>query len=106
MTYEQIFVFVLLAGLLGMLVWGKFRYDIVAFSALIIAVIGGAVSGEEAFAGFGHEATITVALVLVISRAMLNSGAVELVAKYVVDAARPLPMHIGIMAVAVPRSSP
>ncbi len=100
MTYEQIFIFVLLAALLSMLVWGRFRYDLVAFGALIIAVIGGAVSGEEAFAGFGHEATITVALVLIISRAMINSGAVELVSKYVVSASRPLPMHIGIMAVA------
>jgi di/tricarboxylate transporter len=99
-SYEQIFIFALLAALLGMLVWGRFRYDLVAFCALIVAVLGGAVAPDEAFAGFGHEATITVALVLVISRAMINSGAVELVAKYVIDSTRSLPVHIGIMSVA------
>jgi len=99
-TYEQIFVFALLGGVLGMLVWGKVRYDLVAFGALIVAVLGGAITEEEAFAGFGHEATMTVALVLVISRAMINAGAVELIAQYVVSASRPLPLHISIMAVA------
>lgn len=100
MTYEQIFIFALLGGVLGMLVWGRIRYDLVAFGALIIAVLGGAITEAEAFAGFGHEATITVALVLVISRAMINSGAVELIAQYVVSASRPLPLHIAIMSVA------
>ncbi len=99
MTYEQIFIFSLLGGVLAMLVWGKIRYDLVAFGALIVAVVGGAVTAEEAFAGFGHEATIIVAIVLVISRAMINAGAVEMIAQYVVSASRPLPFHITIMSV-------
>src|SRR5690606_28865098 len=65
----------------------------------IIAVLGGAISPAEAFEGFGHEATIIVAFVLVISRAMINAGAVELIAQYVVSASRPLPLHITIMSV-------
>src|SRR5690606_28972881 len=80
-------------------VWGRIRYDLVAFGALIVAVLGGAVPAEEAFAGFGHESTIIVALVLVISRAMINSGTVELIASYVIWNSRPLPFHIGLMSV-------
>jgi di/tricarboxylate transporter len=99
LTYEQIFIFALLGAVLGMLVWGRIRYDLVALAALIIAVLGGAVPAEEAFEGFGHEATIIVALVLILSRAMIKSGAVELIAQYVVSATRPLSVHIGIMAV-------
>ncbi|MGE0502809.1 MAG: SLC13 family permease [Rhizobiaceae bacterium] len=99
MTFEQVFVFGLLGALLTMLVWGRFRYDLVAFGALIIAALGGVITAEEAFSGFGHEATITVALVLVISRAMINSGAVELITRYVVDPARALPVHIATMSV-------
>jgi len=99
LTYDQIFIFALLGAVLAMLVWGRIRYDLVAFGALIVAVLGGAVPAEEAFEGFGHEATMTVALVLVLSRAMINSGVVELIAQYVVSASRPLSVHIGIMAV-------
>ncbi len=100
MTGEQIFLFALLGAMFAMLVWGRVRYDMVGFGALIIAVIGGAVDPHDAFKGFGHEAVIIIALVLVASRALINSGAVELLAGFVVSATRPLPAHISIMAVA------
>jgi di/tricarboxylate transporter len=46
---------------------GRFRYDMVAFGALLLAVVLGLVPAEAAFAGFGHPAVVVVALVLVIS---------------------------------------
>ena len=58
-----------------MLVWGRIRYDLVAFAALTIAVLSGLVDTEAAFAGFGHPATVIVAMVLVVSRGLANSGA-------------------------------
>lgn len=100
MTSEQIFLFALLGVMFALLVWGRIRYDMVGFGALIIAVIGGVVDPHDAFKGFGHEAVIIIALVLVASRALINSGAVELLAGFVVSATRPLPAHISIMAVA------
>src|SRR5690606_11783175 len=60
---------------------------------------GGAVPADEAFEGFGHESTIVVALVLIISRALVNSGTVELIANYVISRTHALPIHIGLMAV-------
>ncbi|PRD41735.1 SLC13 family permease [Phyllobacterium phragmitis] len=99
MTYEQIFLFALLAAVFAFLVWGRIRYDLVAFGALIIGVVGGAVPADHAFAGFGHEAVVIIALVLIVSRAMVNSGAVELIAQFVVDSGRSLSAHIGIMSV-------
>ncbi len=99
MTYEQIFIFLLLALVFALLIWGRVRYDLVAFGALVIGVAGGAVPVEDAFAGFGHEAVVIIALVLIVSRAMVNSGAVELIAQYVVDASRTLSAHIGVMSV-------
>ena len=100
MTGPQLFIFCLLGIVFAMLVWGRVRYDLVAFAALIVAVIGGVVPAEHAFEGFGHEAVVIIALVLIASRAMINSGAVELIAQYVVDASRSLSKHIGIMSVA------
>jgi di/tricarboxylate transporter len=99
LTYEQTFLFALLGVVFGFLIWGRVRYDLVAFSALIIAVIGGVVPADRAFAGFGQEAVIIIALVLVVSRALTNAGAVEFVARLVIAADRPLSTHIGIMSV-------
>jgi di/tricarboxylate transporter len=99
LTYEQTFLFALLGLVFGLLVWGRIRYDLVAFSALIIAVIAGVVPADRAFMGFGQEAVVIIALVLIVSRALTNSGAVELVARLVISAGRPLSTHIGIMTV-------
>jgi len=99
MTYQQIFIFALLGAVFGFLVWGKVRYDLVAFTALIVGVIGGAVDPGDAFAGFGHETTLIIAFVLIVSRAMINAGVVEMIARYVISASRSLSAHIGVMAV-------
>ena len=50
------------------------RYDLVAFGALVVALITGVVSTDKAFTGFGHPATVIIALVLVVSRGLANSG--------------------------------
>ncbi|MGB5621317.1 MAG: SLC13 family permease [Gammaproteobacteria bacterium] len=81
-----------------MLIWGRWRYDLVAFSALVIAVITGVVPVSGAFTGFGHPATVIIALVLIASRGLSNSGAVDMVARHIVDSSRKLSTHIAIMA--------
>ncbi len=98
MNLEVTLLFALLTGVLVMLIWGRWRYDIVAFAALVIGVIAGLVPGDEAFSGFGHPATIVVALVLVLSRALSNAGVVDLVVHYLVDKSRRLGAHIAVMA--------
>jgi len=98
MTTDQTILFTLLGLVFGFLVWGKIRYDLVAFGALIIAIIIGVVPQESAFEGFGHHATIIIALVLIVSRGLSNSGAIELIAKHVIDAGRTLFMHISVMS--------
>ena len=100
MTTDQMALFGLFAALFGFLVWGRVRYDLVAFAALLIAVFAGYVAPADAFAGFGHPAVVIIALVLIVSRGLVNSGAVELIARFVVAPDRPLPVHISIMAVA------
>lgn len=77
MTIEQIAVGLILAGALGGFMWGRFRFDVVSLAALLAAVAAGVVPAAEAFSGFGHPAVITVACVLVISRALQASGFVD-----------------------------
>ena len=98
MNSDQLILFGLLGVVFGLLIWGRIRYDLVAFSALVVAIIFGVVPEHNAFDGFSHPATVIIALVLVVSRGLSNSGAVELIAKYVVDAGRSLFMHISIMS--------
>lgn len=98
MTTAQIILFVLMGLLFFMLIWGRFRYDLVAFSALLIALVVGVVPVEQAFSGFGHPATVVIAFVLIISRGLSNSGVVEYVAGRLISTGRSLLMHISLMS--------
>ena len=80
------------------MIWGRIRYDLVAFLALITGVILGVVPKDQAFAGFGHPATIIVAVVLVVSHGLVNSGAVAWILRNFIDAGRRLSTHIAVMA--------
>ena len=77
MTVEQGIVFAVLAIAMALFVWGRWRYDVVAIVALLAVVYTGVVSPKDAFMGFGHPAVITVAAVLVISRALQACGIVD-----------------------------
>ncbi|MEM6341592.1 MAG: SLC13 family permease, partial [Pseudomonadota bacterium] len=97
MTTDQIILFTLFGLVFGLLLWGRFRYDVVAFSALMIGVVLGVVPADDAFSGFGHPATLVVALVLVVSAGLVRSGAVFLITRTLVDASRGLGAHIALM---------
>jgi di/tricarboxylate transporter len=98
MTTEQAMLFTLLFFVFALLIWGRLRYDLVAFIALTVALLLGVVPKEQAFSGFGHPATIIIALVLIVSRGLSNSGVVELVARQVSRFSASLQTHIAAMA--------
>jgi di/tricarboxylate transporter len=77
----QWFASSLLVAALVLFAWGKWRHDVVALAVLIAAVIGGLVPAEAAFFGFGHPAVVTVAAVLVFSRALETTGVVGTIAR-------------------------
>jgi di/tricarboxylate transporter len=97
MTYQQLFLLALLAVVLVLFVWERVRYDVVAFGALLAATLAGTVPYTEMFSGFGHPATVTVALVLIISRGLQNSGAVDLIARYLLPPVASPSRHVGIL---------
>jgi di/tricarboxylate transporter len=96
-TSDQIILFCLFGAVFGLLLWGRFRYDLVAFSALIAGVVLGVIPTKHAFDGFGHPATLVVALVLVVSAGLVRSGAVFLITRTLVDSSRNLGSHIALM---------
>ncbi len=97
-TTDQILLFAILAGVLGFLLWGRWRYDVVAFSALLVAIVTGVLPASDAFAGFGHSATVVVALVLVVGHGLSRSGVVELIASKIIRTGATLSSHIGVMS--------
>jgi di/tricarboxylate transporter len=97
-TTDQLKVLGILLGVLTLLVWGRWRYDLVAFAALVVAVIIGAVPKDQAFDGFGHPATLIIALVLVVSYGLSVSGAVDFIARHLTATDRSVPIHIAIMS--------
>ena len=82
MTTPQLLIAVILITTIGLFLWGRWRHDVVALGALLVSVIAGLVPPSEAFAGFAHPAVITVAAILVLSRALQTSGAVDAITRH------------------------
>ena len=80
---DQIILSSTLIALLCLFIWGKVRYDALAVGALFVLVVLEIIPANEAFAGFAHPAVITVALVLIISQGLTNSGIAGLVGKLI-----------------------
>ena len=81
MLHDQWIVFGVLTVTLGLFVWNRLRFDIVAMLALLAVAVAGLVPIDQLFSGFGHPAVITVAAVLVISQGLVIGGVVDAVAR-------------------------
>lgn len=86
MQLQQVLILAVLAATVGLFLWGCWRHDMVAGAALLACVLTGLVPPGTAFAGFGHPAVITVACVLVLSRGLQTSGAVDALTRVVLPA--------------------
>ena len=86
MTTAQSIIMLILLVTIGMFLWGRWRHDMVALGAMLACVFTGLIEAQSAFNGFGHPAVITVACVLVLSRALQSSGAVDVLTRLVLPA--------------------
>src|SRR5690606_32414313 len=77
LTFQMALSFAVLAGVMALFVWGRWRYDLVAVAGLLAAVLVGVVPGERAFTGFSNDIVIIVGSALVVSAAVARSGVVE-----------------------------
>jgi len=101
MQNELAIVFATLGLVLVLFVWGRWRYDLVALFALLVVTITGLVPAGEAFLGFGHPAVITVAAVLVVSRALFNSGMVDYIVRLMGQAGDNPLTQLAVLVIAV-----
>jgi di/tricarboxylate transporter len=108
MSVDQFAICFILITTFILFAWGRWRYDIVSIVALFILVLLDKILGDkssqlisdpsQAFIGFGHPAVITVAAVLIISRALQNSGVVDLIARTVKPFTRNKIAHISSLS--------
>jgi len=94
MTTPQILLFSLLGAIIILMLWGRWRYDLVAFAGLMVGVLLGIVPSEEAFSGFGSPTTLIVALVLIATAGLSRSGAVARLARLISGPQRGTTAHI------------
>ena len=73
----QLLAFALLGGAVIVFAWGRFRYDLVALVALLVAIVTGDVPAKEAFSGFTSDVVIVIASALVVSAGVGKSGLIE-----------------------------
>jgi di/tricarboxylate transporter len=77
MTLPQALAFSIVGGAVACFAWGRFRYDVVAVTALLAGVVAGVVPPAKAFGGFTSDVVVIIASALVISAAVARSGLVE-----------------------------
>lgn len=94
---DQTLVFLLISTTFVLFIWGRIRYDMVAFGALIAGTIIGVIPTQEVFSGFGHPAVVIIALVLIISRGLVRSGSVELISSKLGNLISGVKTHIAVM---------
>ncbi|MFN2372150.1 MAG: SLC13 family permease [Candidatus Krumholzibacteriia bacterium] len=105
MTLPQSAVFGILAAMLAMFLWNRIRYDLVALLGLLAATLAGLVPAQEAFAGFGHPAVVTVAAVLVLSRGLMSAGIVDALARQLIRVGDRPPAQVATLTGLVALSS-
>nr|MBI1230579.1 SLC13 family permease [Cytophagales bacterium] len=98
---EQTIMFGSLGVALILFIWGKPRYDVVALLVLLFLTVCGLIPSKDAFLGFGHSAVITVAAVLVVSKALENSGLVNLIVSMMDKLGKNTILQVGALCLVV-----
>jgi len=98
MSIGQIGILVIMTVTVILFLWGKWRHDMVAMGSLLACVLVGLVPAKAAFAGFGHPAVITVACVLVLSRCLLTTGAIDAVTRRLIPSSCGPTVTIAVLA--------
>lgn len=81
MSTQQILAFSVIAMMMGVFIWDRFRYDVVACCALVLSVAVGIVPPDKAFSGFSDEIVIIVGSALIVSAGVARSGVVDMAIK-------------------------
>lgn len=77
MTLEMMFVLILLLTMFAVLILEAARPDMVIFSVLVILMLSGILTVDEALSGFSNEGMLTVALLFIVAGVVQKSGLIN-----------------------------
>lgn len=101
LTVEQVMAIAIVVVMLGFMIWDRVRYDAVALTALLAAVVVGIVPADKAFVGFSDQVIVVIASVLVISKAVSRSGILHRLTRRLLRRVTSPSLQIGWLCAAV-----
>jgi di/tricarboxylate transporter len=98
---DQILTLVILVGMIALFLWDRLRYDVVALLALLVSVAVGIVPKDHAFAGFANPVLPLIAGALIVSVAIGQSGAIEILLRWLTPFMRTKELQVGVLVACV-----
>jgi di/tricarboxylate transporter len=101
LSRDQILTLAVLAGMVGLFLWDRLRYDLVGLIALMAATAVGIVPAQRAFSGFSNPVLPLIAGALVVSAAIARSGAVDILVRWLAPLLRSAALQVGVLSACV-----
>jgi di/tricarboxylate transporter len=101
LSRDQILTLVILGCLIALFLWDRLRYDLVALLVLLAAVACGVVPADKAFNGFSNQVLPLIAAALIVSVAIGQSGAIEVMLRWLTPLMRSKELQVGILVACV-----
>ncbi|MBP1950552.1 SLC13 family permease [Virgibacillus litoralis] len=77
MSFEMIFVLIMIIAMLAGLLFEVARPDMVIFSVLVILLVTGILTPDQALSGFSNQGMLTIALLFIVAGAVQKSGLID-----------------------------
>lgn len=100
-TVPQLLAITIVVLMLSAFIWDRWRYDVVAMTALLAAVVVGIVPQAEAFNGISDTVIIVIAAVLVVSKAIARSGILDRLVRRLLKNVDSTDAQVGALSLAV-----
>jgi len=97
LSRDQIFTLIILGFLVVLFLWDRLRYDVVALLALLGAVALGVVPADKTFNGFANPVLPLIGAALIVSVAIGQSGAVEVLLRRLGPTMRTGNSQVGVL---------
>ena len=91
-------IIVLLLLTMAAFVWGGRRYEVIAICSLSAATLMGFVPFNQVFSGFSQPAVITVIAVMILSKAISQTGIIDLLAKAIIGRSDCFFIHLSLLS--------